>query len=289
MTMINNDRSEKLQKEFKIREEQKSNLLEAIEKPLSLDERLALLSSMDREDLVSSFKKWRPRSRKKQGIPLDQRVSITVTSDERFSLDSEIRTLKKENSKFSMSEFIRNRTLGSIDISGWREIAAKTLVEIEDIASNAADLRKRKTNFIVMADSEQDQEQIYFYNTEIVKIQNKLNKITAQNEKRTHRLSGRMSMPEAETIKWRASRLQLSASDYLRMLIFNLEPNTSADAHLSLDAKRRFYFGVLDVADNGWGEVPKIYNCSQCENYMDEIRRLKAIIDQNETFANASA
>lgn len=266
-----------------------NNLMDAIEKPLTLEERLKFLAEIGRADLVEAFKEWKPRVSKarKRGAPLDQRVSITITGDERFSLDSEITRLKREGSPISMSQLIRNRAMGSVDIEAWREIAVEALSEIEDIATNSAKLRKRKSHLTIILESEEDDEQIFLFNKEIATINQKLAKITAQNKKRTFRLAGRMSMAEAETVKWRAQRLHLSASDYLRMMIFGHLPNSDADSHLSLAAKRRFYLAIIDVADNGWGDVPKIYNCSQCENYMDEIRRLQEQLRQNEMFANA--
>ena len=69
------------------------------------------------------------------------------------------------------------------------------------------------------------------------------------------------------------------------MMIFGLEPNSTADAHMSLDAKRRFYVSIIEVANNGWGNPPAIYECSQCVNYMDEIRKLRAENEQLRQFA----
>ena len=53
---------------------------------------------------------------------------------------------------------------------------------------------------------------------------------------------------------------------------------------MSLDAKRLFYISIIEVAQNGWGTPPSIYQCSQCENYMDEIRRLRSEVDQLRAF-----
>ncbi len=281
--------AEELRKQFRSHQESQSTLLEAIEKPLSLEERLQILADVGRTDLVEAFKEWKPRvsKAKKRGAPLDQRVSITITGDERFSLDKEMKTLKAEQTGISMSQLIRNRAMGSVDIQEWRQIAVKALQDIEEIASNSAQLRKRKSQLTILVDSEDDDEQVHIYEREIVTINRKLEKITAQNKSRNYRLAGRMSMNEAETVKWRASRLHLSASDFLRMMIFGHVPDSAADSHMSLAAKRRFYIAIIDVADNGWGEVPKIYNCKQCENYMDEIRRLREQLKQNELFARA--
>lgn len=281
--------AEELRKQFRNHKESQTSLLEAIERPLTLEERLQLLSEVGRTDLVDAFKEWKPRvsKAKKRGAPLDQRVSITITGEERFSLDKEMGRLKAEKTGISMSQLIRNRALGSVDIQEWRQIAVKALQDIEEIAANSAQLRKRKSQLTIVLDSEDDDEQVHRYQREIFTINQKLEKITAQNKSRTYRLAGRMSMNEAETVKWRASRLHLSASDFLRMMIFGHLPDSEADSHMSLAAKRRFYLAIIDVADNDWGDVPQIYNCKQCENYMDEIQRLREQLKQNEVFANA--
>ena len=69
------------------------------------------------------------------------------------------------------------------------------------------------------------------------------------------------------------------------MMIFGLEPDSIADSHMSLDAKRRFYISIIEVSNNGWGNPPNIYHCSQCENYMDEIRRLRSENEQLRAFS----
>lgn len=252
----------------------------------SVDEKLNILEEMGRPELIDIFKGWAPRvsNRKKRGAPLDQRVSITVTTQERVTLDQELKSLTNAGEKISMSQFIRNRALGTVDINGWREIAEKALKEIEETVNNQKNLRKEKLNILAMMDDEDDEDVVTIYSMQASEIDRKLNKLVAQNEKRNNRLSGRMSMTEAETIKWRAQRLCLSSSDYLRMMIFALEPDSSSDSHMSLDAKRRFYISILDVAKNGWGTPPSVYECSQCMNYMDEIRRLREQNDQLRQF-----
>lgn len=253
---------------------------------MSVKDKLEVLQKIGREDLVDIFKEWKPRTsnRKKKGAPLDQRISITITTSERILLDDEMKDLKARGEKISMSQFIRNRALGSVDINGWRDIAIKALEEVEDVAENQAEFRRKKRVLAGLLEEEDDREQMQLLETQIRDIDKKLEKIVAQNEKRNNRLSGRMSMAESETIKWRAQQLCISSSDYLRMMIFGLEPDSSADSHMSLDAKRRFYISILDVANNGWGEPTTIYQCSQCENYMDEIRRLRDEVKQLRQF-----
>lgn len=279
-------RQRKVAEAFKKRQELESDGYKVATESMSVEDKLTVLKEIGRSDLVDLFKEWKPRTstRKKRGAPLDQRISVTVTSAERISLDNELKDLKDRGEKIAMSQFIRNRALGSVDINGWRDIAAAALDELEDVAENQVEIRKRKRVLTGLIEEEDDTEQIALLDREIAEINTRLSKIVAQNEKRANRLSGRMSMAESETIKWRAQRLCISSSDYLRMMIFGLEPDSSADAHMSLDSKRRFYISILDVANTGWGEPPTIYECSQCANYMDEIRRLRDEVKQLRTF-----
>lgn len=284
--MTSQTRQKKVANEFK-KAHSKNDTYTVATETMSVDEKLKILDEMGRPELIDLFKEWKPRvsNRKKRGAPLDQRVSITVTNQERVSLDNELRTIKGSGERITMSQFIRNRALGSVDINGWREIAEKALTEIDNTEKNQVEIRKERDGLAVLMDEEDDANEASLYASKIDDINRRLNKLVAQNEKRSNRLSGRMSMPEAETIKWRAQRLCISSSDYLRMMIFGLDPDSAADSHMSLDAKRRFYISIVDVAQNGWGNTPTIYECSQCENYMEEIRRLRAENEQLRKFS----
>lgn len=253
---------------------------------MSVDDKLKVLEELGKTELIDLFRDWKPRrsNKSKKGAPLDQRITITVTDQERFSLDKELKNLKSIGERISMSQFIRNRALGTVDINGWREIADKALKELDDTEKNKTQLEKTRVDLGVLIDEEDDPDQADLYGVEIDKISRRLSKLVAHNEKRNNRLSGRMSMPESETVKWRAQRLCISSSDYLRMMIFGLVPDSSADAHMSLDAKKRFYISIIDVSINGWGTPPTVYECSQCVNYMDEIRRLRDENDQLRAF-----
>jgi hypothetical protein len=281
-----NVREKKVSEAFEKTQLQNKTGYEVAGDSMTVKDKLEVLEELGRKDLVELFKDWKPRTsnRKKRGAPLDQRISITVTTSERIALDEELKSVKAAGEKITMSQFIRNRALGSVDINGWRAIAADAFTELEDTAKNQVEIRKRKRVLAGLIEEEDDSEQIALLEQEIGSIDKKLEKIVAQNEKRNNRLSGRMSMAESETIKWRAQQLCVSSSDYLRMMIFGLEPDSSADSHMSLDAKRRFYISIMKVANEGWGEPPTIYQCSQCENYMDEIMRLRDEVAQLRTF-----
>lgn len=267
-------------------DEEKHNSYVVAAEGMSTEEKLSILEEKGRPELIDLFKDWKPRvsNRKKRGAPLDQRVSITITAQERLFLNKELESIKEVGEKITMAQFIRNRALGTVDINGWKDIAERAFEELDETFEKQVEYRQEKNDLLEQIENEEDEDLAAVYGMRMNELNAKLNKLVAQNEKRNNRLSGRMSMAEAETIKWRAQRLCISSSDYLRMMIFALEPDSTADSHMSLDAKRRFYISIVDVAKNGWGTPPEVYECSQCINYMDEIRRLREELEQIRRF-----
>ena len=253
---------------------------------MPLDSKLKILEELGKEEWIEIFKNWKPRTApgKAKSAPLDQRVNILVSDNERIMLDSEAQALKLNGEKITLSQMIRNRALGSVDLERWRTIAEKAIVDIQEIFDNQKKLQEQKMILEGLIEEEEDTTEIEVYNMEIAEINAKLSRLVAQSKGRNNRLTGRMSMAESEHVKWRANRLCISSSDYLRMMIFNLEPNSEADSHFSFDAKRRFYISIVDVAENGWGTPPKLFNCSQCGNYLEEIEKLQERIRQLESF-----
>ncbi len=259
-----------------------------IEEPtFSVDDKLKVLETIGREDLIGVFKNWQPNQTKarRKGIPLDQRVTITVTNQEKVDLQHDLAETNRIGEKVSISQFIRNRAIGSVDIQAWAQAAESELYEITGIYNSRSELKQEERKYMALLDQEDDYEEIGVYERKVAEIHRKLRKIVAQNENRKNRLSGRLTMAEAETVKWRASRLSLSTSDYLRFMIFDRTPASSADSHLSLEAKQRFYVSIMEVAKNGWGTPPSIAHCTQCTNYLEIIGKLKDQVKQLQTFA----
>lgn len=254
---------------------------------MSLDEKYAFLESLGREDLVNVFKDYKNRKVKSRPktAPLDQRVAISITPLERVRLTKEIREIEKNSGKMSISQYIRNKATRSIDIQEWREIAEKELDAIADIEKNKNSIRKERREIISrMAEGDFDDEEIFIKERDIVEIDKKLSKLIAKGERRSNRLNGRMTMPEAELVRWRAEQLFLTVSDYLRIMLFDLTPASAGDAHLGLDARKRFYASIIRVSLDGWGSPPNVYECSQCPHYVEEIRVLQDRVNQLETF-----
>lgn len=252
---------------------------------MSLQDKVKLLESFGQPDLIKVFNDFKPKAvRKRTTAPLDQRVAITITGAERARLDRELAELKNGGEPITASQFIRNKALGTVDLEEWRAKGEAELKYILDIERRQGELRKSKRALMVALEEELSAEDQEDYERELAKVNGQLNKLLSKGEKRGVRLTGRMSMAESETVKWRAQRLCLTSSDYLRMQIFGLTPASSADAHLTLDAKKRFYIAIMDVAANGWGAPPTIYECSQCGNYLEEIQKLRARVKQLEAF-----
>lgn len=247
----------------------------------TLEEKQKILEDMGKLELIEAFKDWKPRRVKRRyAAPLDQRVSITITAKEKMIIEKEINEIKKSNEPISVSQFIRNKATSSVDIHGWRELAEKELVDLLDIESHQSELRKSRRILMHEYEDTEDVETKLSVDEKMLSIDKKLGKLVGHTEKRGSRLTGRMSMAEAETVRWRADRLCVSVSDYLRMMIFDMSPVSDGDRHMSLDARKRFYVSILDVAHNGFGSPPNIVECSQCGNYLEEIERLNAEIRQ---------
>lgn len=273
-------------KKVAFQQNDKDTTYSTVSDSLTIDEKVKILDELGQPELIELFKEWKPRpSRRRRTAPLDQRVSIAITNNEKVSLDNELKTIKNSGEKITASQFIRNRALGSVDVHGWKNIAVKALEELEELDKTKNDMRKRKRVLAGLLEETDDQEDVGMYEREMSEINHKLDKLTANNEKRNTRLTGRMSLAEAETVKWRAQRLCISSSDYLRLQIFGLEPNSHADAHMSVDARRRFYVSIIDVSNSGFGDPPTIYSCTQCGNYLEEIERLRDRVKQLETFS----
>lgn len=250
------------------------------------DQKIALLKELGRKDLIDIFKDWQPKvaKNKKKSAPLDQRVSIAVTDIERELLEREVAKTASTGKKATMSQFVRHRSLASVDIADWKDRATASLKKLESVSKARGTLEGRLREVREELEDPAERKQYHALRKERDEIESKLSLIVSQPQERKHRLSGRMSLIESETIKWRAQRLCLSSSDFLRMMIFDLRPESTGDAHLSFDGKRRFYVSIIDVAKNGWGSPPTIRQCGQCENYIEEINQLTDRVKQLEAF-----
>lgn len=250
---------------------------------MSLADKEAFLKEIGQGELVSLFDNHQPptkrvktrRARARKATPLDQKMTLTVTKADRKKFEEYMGELKKSGEHPTISTVVRNKALSTPDIEEWRTCAVEALKELKDTVSNKKDMRSRLASLETMIADEKDKSVVKLYHEERTKIQRKLSRLKGHPSKRTERLSGRMTFAEAELIRWRAARLGISTSDYLRMMIFDMVPFSEADEHMSLQSRQRFYISIGEVSRTGWGEMPVIHECSQCEGREKEIARLE--------------
>lgn len=227
--------------------------------------------------MMKAFDGYKPKRIRaaRQSPPLDQKMTLTVTKADRKRFEKDLQEVKKEGENVSISQFVRHKALASPDIFGWKQSAISAIEEMKETVNNKGDLIKRVHALDEMIDEEKDKDIISAYYKEKDSIEKRLSHLKASPTKRTQRLSGRVTFAESELIKWRASRLCISTSDYLRMMIFELNPNSEADKHMSLAARQRFYIAIGDVAKNGWGEVPSSSREAEHEHLLHRIKELE--------------
>lgn len=244
---------------------------------LSLEEKVAALKTFGDESMIEVFKDWSPAryNYRKKSAPLDQRISVAVTSADKERLLKELADLKKAGEKISMSQYIRNKATGNIDLGEWREAAESALRDISHLKANYKEMKKEKAGLQAVIEDEEDEEAITVARMRIGEIDEYLNLLKSNKIKRGIRLAGRTTFAEREIIVWRAQRLSLNISDYLRFAVFNYLPNSEADAHLPLESRQRFYISVLEVAENGFGTPPSSATCSNCITYLEELAKLR--------------
>lgn len=252
---------------------------------MNLHDKISLLESIGRRDLIEIFQGYEQKRKLAQPkpAPIDQRVAISVTPLERVQLTNTLKELVSEKSKQSVSSYIRSKAIQTIDLQGWREIAVQQLDKLKEIENNKKLLKKQREELISLLESKNlDDDDFYLKEKQLVEIDNDLKLLIAQQSNRSNRLNGRMTMKEAEIVRWRSQRLCLSVSDYLRIMLFDFTPASMGDAHLSKEARERFYVSIIDVCDNGWGSPKNVYECSQCIRYVEKIHELENHIKQLE-------
>lgn len=245
---------------------------------MGLNDKVALLESIGRKDLIDIFKGYsRKRVAKPKAAPLDQRISVSVSSIERIDLTNTMKELMTNGSAQSVSAYIRSKAIQTIDLQEWKDIALKELARLKKTEESKKELKSARLDIISSIEgADVDGDELYALERKLIDIDSQLKLLIAQPAKRSSRLNGRMTMKEAEIVRWRSQRLCLTVSDYLRMMLFDWAPAGVSDAHLSKESRERFYVSIVDVCDNGWGSPGKSYSCSQCVRYVEEIDKLKA-------------
>lgn len=201
----------------------------------------------------------RPRSMN----PLDQKVTVTITTREKALATLELRKAECP----SVAELVRRRGVGSVDIGGWAEAAREALIALDrgsrermNLRNEMARVRRAMENARVFGDEQGE----IVAAEELENLKQKYESLgAAWNEKRTERVVGRFSFEDREDLAWKAERLHVSLSDFVRMQVFGYVPGQS-DTHMSVDSRREFYKAVIDIETNGWGARPSLEVCRHC-------------------------
>lgn len=255
---------------------------------LTLKEKEEILKGLHQEDLLNLFKKeYKPvyKHVNQRKIPLDQQISITIDKDEKAMIQGELKAIAQIGPAISLSAFIRNRTVLDVDIADWKNCALLGLKEFADGEWDSKIINRKKAKYVKLLDDvEDDSEDAYFYKKHIERYNEKLEILKRKISKRSFRINSRVSYTEANLIRWRAARLNIPIADYMRFALFGYTPFSDADSHFSVDARKRFYISILDVAKNGWGSPPETIDDPNIARYIDEIKTLKEKIRRYETF-----
>lgn len=193
--------------------------------------------------------------------PLDQRVTITVTAQERAQASLEASQIEGGS---SLAELIRRRATSTIDLLAWKKDATEAL-ELIDHQSRQRDLLRRQ-----VSQANREIERLIVHRAsdhDIAAMKSIRDDARAEylamgrdESKRSERLIGRLTYEDREQALWEASCFGLTLSDYLRMKVFNLSPG-QRDKHLSPLTRRRFYERVIQVSRDGLPPQPRRAGC----------------------------
>lgn len=257
---------------------------------LSLEDKKALLKEMKQEELLTLFKKnynstYKPIKQKK--VALDQQVSIAITTEEKEILLAEMAEIKKTGGKVTLSSVMRSRVMVDIDLIEWRGRASEGLKELNGPNWNKRAITRELEKYMKSYDNLplDDMESRKIHTYKIADCNRKLKQLEKPNIKRSYKLKGRVTFNEANIIRWRAGRLNITVADYMRFMIFGYLPFSKDDKTLSVETRKRFYISILDVAHNGWGEPPQSESCPNCLRYIEEINELKEKIKRLQNFS----
>lgn len=254
---------------------------EDIKKILSLDNKKELLKGIGQEDLLDLFQRdylpayTPPVSKKQQKAPLDQQISFAISKEEKEALTKALYDIRKTGPAISISSYVRNTAIASLDLEEWSKRALSMLKRFELPEYDESLCMKQELQYIKLLEDAEDEEDELLYSRKLEEVQNILSVLKSKPFYRAYRVSGRVTFNEAQHIRWRSARLALSVSEYMRYMLFSYFPGGPADLSMSLPARKRFYVSVLDVQKNGFGDPPDLDECPNCLKYREEIEELQ--------------
>lgn len=256
---------------------------------LSYEKKKEIIKRMGQKDLLDIFDSYKPNYSpiKQKKSPLDQQISLGISKDEKIAIAEEVRKIKNSGDRITVSSLVRTRAVSEIDIEAWRERAEKGLKDLISPKWNKEKLTKDLRVYYAEYDDmeDDDEETAVVLNKKIKEVEAMIQELERPTVRRSSRMSGRVTFNEANLIRWRAGRLTLTVADYMRFLIFGYLPFTENDRHLSIQARKRFYVSVIDVAENGWGSAPVVEDCQNCARYAEENKELRTKLERMRAFA----
>ena len=256
---------------------------------MSYEEKEALLKEIHQEDIIDLFKKNAKsayQAPKHNSDPLDQSITIAITSAEKDIIASELKAIRKAGGRSTVAAFGRNRTTIDLDVIEWRDRALQGVKELNGPDWTRRSLESKKQTALrklskLRAD---DNEGKIMYQKQVKEYDRKLSLIERPEEQRKYRIKIRYTYSEAKKIRWRASRLSLTIADYIRFIMFNYLPYSKDDKGMSVNYRRKFYVSIMAVARNGWGTPPDENVDPNTAKYIEEINELRR---KNERLRNA--
>lgn len=258
---------------------------------VSLKNKEQLLRELKQDELIELFKgayknPYKPATPKQ--VCLDQQIAMSISEQEKDFIRKDLEDIRRVSSVPSISAYIRNKVTNDVDIVLWREKALDGLRRLSSKDYDEKELNMQRKQYLKYIDELSDvtaeddenefddsEERKNVYLMKLKKVEERLKELKANSPKRGYRLAGRVTFNEANIIRWRAARLSLTIADFIRFVLFGYNPNSVADSHLSVVARKRFYVSVLDVAKNGWGHPPTIDECPNCARYKKDIETMK--------------
>lgn len=247
----------------------------------SYESKKELLKELKQEEVIKLFAsnnraKYQPP--KHVADPLDQAVTVAITTSEKDTISDELKEIRKRGGKATVAGFCRKRTLVGIDVIEWKDRAQRGMEEFNKPGWNRRSLENRKRTALkrLAAVKSDDKEGKIVYQKQIEELNARLKKLERPNDSRQFRIKIRFTYSEAKQIRWRAARLSLTVADYIRFTIFGYTPFSRDDRNMSINARRQFYVSILDVSRTGWGTPPADDNSAKIARYIREIEELKA-------------
>lgn len=253
--------------------------LRNIDDLLSEDEKRAILKGSRQDRIIANFKHGmvsRYKPPRHNADPLDQAITVAITPQEKDYIKDELKAVRKTGGRTTVSSFCRKRIVVDLDVIEWRERALEGIKILNSPNWNKRSLNSKlataRKHLAHLRPDDNEGKQLYQHRIKV--IINKLKLIERPTQRRNYRVKIRFTYKESKKIRWRASRLSLTVADYIRFVLFDYRPNTKDDRTMSVNYRRRFYLGILDVSKTGWGNPPSD-NDDKSAEYIERIHELE--------------